>query len=286
MRTRAHTYIFPASDVKARPSVAQRAYQPTMAAIPASGDRVVLRMGGAWAELAESERTSKTLALEQTVARQSAEQKLAAEQGRTRVLSAALERLGELADAAAAEARRAQDEAAAAAAELRVAHGVEKVLTTALAASDSQLRERDEQQLVQATEQARSEEALEEAQGIIETQQAALAAAAAEVAALQQAHGRLQRELMEERGRTKRAALGRQEKERQLGVLSHEKARLGAPTFGSNPRLRVARDDPCIGTSDDRALLCRCSRLCLLRAGDSRPARQEGQHGKRAHRAA
>ena len=55
-----------------------------------------MRMGGAWAELAQSEADFRTRSLEQSVARQSAEAKLAAEQARTRTLTAALEQLGAL----------------------------------------------------------------------------------------------------------------------------------------------------------------------------------------------
>ena len=175
---------------------------------------VVMRMGGAWAALAQSEADFRTRSLEQSVARQSAEAKLAAEQARTRMLTAALEQLGALAEVAAVEAQRLGYAEASAAMELRGAWRSFELLAAELTTADLDLGQQHEQIVAITAEQAKTEQALEEACAEIVAQQAALDAGAAQLAKAQQGRDVLQRELIEERGRSKRALLRGEEKAR------------------------------------------------------------------------
>ena len=175
---------------------------------------VVMRMGGAWAALAQSEADFRTRSLEQSVARQSAEAKLAAEQARTRTLTAALEQLGALAEVAANEAQRLGCAEACAARELRGAWSSFELLAAELTAADLNLGQQHEQIVATTAEQAMTVQALEEARAEIIAQQAALEAGAAQLAKAQQGRAVLQRELIEERGRSKRALLRGEEKAR------------------------------------------------------------------------
>ena len=173
-----------------------------------------MRMGGAWAALAQSEADFRARSLEQSVARQSAEAKLAAEQARTRTLTAALEQLGALAEVAANEAQRLGCAEACAAVELRGAWSSFELLAAELTAADLNLGKQHEQIVATTAEQATTEQVLEEARAEIVAQQAALDAGAAQLAKAQQGRAVLQRELIEERGRSKRALLRGEEKAR------------------------------------------------------------------------
>lgn len=175
---------------------------------------VVMRMGGAWAALAQSEADFRTRTLEQSVARQSAEAKLAAEQARTRTLTAALEQLGVLAEVAADEAQRLGCAETCAAMELRGAWRSFELLAAELTTADHDLGQQHEQIVATTAEQAMTVQALEEARAEIIAQQAALEAGAAQLAKAQQGRAVLQRELIEERGRSKRALLRGEEKAR------------------------------------------------------------------------
>ena len=177
-----------------------------------------MRMGGAWAALAQSEAGYRTRALEQSVARQSAEGKLAAEQARTRTLTAALEHLGALAEVAADEARLLGVAEARAAVETLRAWRSFELLASELTAADLDLGQKHETIVATTAEQAMTEQALEDARAEISSQRAALDAGAEQLAVAQQGRAALQRELVEERARSKRALLGRQEKARRRCV--------------------------------------------------------------------
>ena len=175
---------------------------------------VVMRMGGAWAALAQSEADFRTRSLEQSVARQSAEAKLAAEQARTRTLTAALEQLGALAEVAAVEAKRLGCAEASAAMELRGAWRSFALLAAELTTADLDLRQQHEQIVALTAELAMTGQALELARAEIVAQQAALDAGAAQLAKAEKGRAVLQRELIDERGRSKRALLRGEEKAR------------------------------------------------------------------------
>ena len=175
---------------------------------------VVMRMGGAWAALAQSEADFRTLSLEQSVARQSADAKLAAEQARTRTLTAALEQLGALAEVAAVEAKRLGCAEASAAMELRGALQSFALLAAELTTADLDLRQQHEQIVALTAELAMTGQALELARAEIVAQQAALDAGAVQLAKAENGRAVLQRELIDERGRSKRALLRGEEKAR------------------------------------------------------------------------
>ena len=103
---------------------------------------------------------------------------------------------------------------ARAALELRGALAIEHVFSADLAATDSRLGQQHKQIMAIAAKQVMTEQALVEARETIAAQRVALDVGAVQLAAAQKGRASVQRELVEERARSKRAQLGQQEKAR------------------------------------------------------------------------